>query len=79
MILGERGSFPAPVAGISSKTQIWRWTEVVDWFYKHHKLQMEDVVQNAYTIRGFNETLAFRENPEVYRKIGQLAHKLNNG
>lgn len=79
IILGKRGKggFPAPVAGVTTKTQIWRWTEVVDWFYIHNKMQREDVVQDAYTIRGFNETLAVRENPEVYRKVEQLVHKLN--
>ncbi len=78
LISGARGkgAFPVPVAGVISKTKIWRWTEVLDWMLLHHKLSDKQLIQDAYTIRNFNESFAIRENPTVYEKAGKLAKRL---
>lgn len=79
LISGKRGkgNFPTPVAGVTTTTQIWRWTEVLTWYVKNQKVSTGDeMLKQAYTFREFNETLAARESPEVYRKVGQLVDKL---
>jgi hypothetical protein len=78
LISGARGKgvFPVPVAGVTSKTKIWRWTEVLDWMALNHKLSDKQLIQDAYTIRNFNESFAIRENPMVYEKAGKLAKQL---
>src|SRR5690554_378164 len=68
-----KGDFPTPVAGVTTTTQIWRWTEVLGWYTKNQKMPTaKEMLKQAYTFREFNETLAARENPEIYRKVGQL-------
>lgn len=78
LISGARGkgTFPIPVAGVTSKTKIWRWTEVLDWMALHKKLSDKQLIQQAYTIRNFNESFAIRENPTVYEKAGKLVERL---
>lgn len=78
LISGARGkgTFPVPVAGVTSKTKIWRWTEVLDWMALHKKLPDGQLIQNAYTIRKFNESFAIRENPAVYEKAGKIVEQL---
>ncbi|WP_162344329.1 hypothetical protein [Cyclobacterium salsum] len=78
LISGARGkgAFPVPVAGVTSKTKIWRWTDVLDWMVLHHKLSDKQLIQDAYTIRNFNESFAIRENPTVYEKAGKLVKRL---
>src|SRR5690606_16029502 len=78
LISGERGKggFPVPVAGVTSKTQIWRWSEVLDWLEFHQKLPDKDLLSKAYTIREFNESLAVREKPGVYTNVMKLVERL---
>src|SRR5690606_4143681 len=33
-----KGDFPTPVAGVTTTTQIWRWTEVLAWYSKKQKI-----------------------------------------
>src|SRR5690625_1521064 len=39
LIKGDRGTgdFPLPIAGVTTKTNIWSWVEVIQWFYRHRK------------------------------------------
>lgn len=79
LINGERGkgNFPTPVAGVTTTTQIWRWTEVLTWYAKNQKIPTaEEMLKQAYTFRELNETLAARESPGIYKKVGQLVEKL---
>ncbi|MEX0882283.1 MAG: hypothetical protein WDZ72_02305 [Cyclobacteriaceae bacterium] len=78
LISGDRGkgTFPVPVAGVTSKTKIWRWTEVLDWMVLHNRLSDKQLIQQAYTIRNFNESFAIRENPTVYEKAEKLVERL---
>ena len=80
LINGERGKgdFPTPVAGVTTTTQIWRWTEVLAWYVKNQKMPAtEEMLKQAYTFREFNEALAARESPEIYKKVAVLANKLS--
>ncbi len=81
LISGERGSgnFPVPVAGVTSSTKIWRWSEVSKWFHETKGEENKEEVKAAYTIREFNESLAVRESPESYGRVGELMKNLSLG
>ncbi|MGH9322190.1 MAG: helix-turn-helix transcriptional regulator [Vicinamibacteria bacterium] len=65
LVQGKRGEgdFPAPQSGITGKTLVWSWAEVVRWMFQHDLLADVDVVDTAETIRDINDALDIRDNP----------------
>jgi hypothetical protein len=47
---GERGPgrFPAPAGQLDSKTQVWRWHEVADWFKEKMGIEPPEHEQAAF-------------------------------
>ena len=57
---GKRGTdFPHPIARVTTESPLWAWPEVAAWLEDHGKVE-HIVVEHAYLIRGFNESLEDR-------------------
>tara|TARA_R110002126_G_scaffold3477_2_gene19810 strand:+ start:6153 stop:6716 length:564 start_codon:yes stop_codon:yes gene_type:complete len=71
LINGARGegNFPVPIAGVTSKTLIWSWADVTNWFYTNKKIEDPFIVKQAQVIREINEALEVRNKPFAYKKI----------
>ena len=65
LVEGKRGEgdFPAPQSGISSKTLVWSWVDVVRWLFEHELLEDRSIVDTAETIRDINDALDLRQHP----------------
>lgn len=79
LILGKRGSgtFPHPIAGVTTNTLIWSWAEVVEWFYTNEKINDYEVVETARFIRHCNEALEFRNNALSFESIKNIVAQLD--
>lgn len=79
LINGDRGDgdFPKPLAGVTTKTKIWSWLEVLRWF--HHKNKMDDpqALEQAEVISGINQALEIRNRSESLGRIRQYVDKLS--
>ncbi len=66
LINGERGkgNFPIPLAGVTTKTNIWSWLEVVNWLYRENKLEDIESIERAEIIWSINRTLETRKYSE---------------
>jgi hypothetical protein len=80
LISGKRGSgtFPHPIAGVTTNTLIWSWAEVVDWFYLNNKVTDYEVVEAAKFIRHCNEALEFRNNFISLESIKSIVAELDD-
>lgn len=59
-VKGERASdFPAPVARVTTDSPLWDWVSVSRWMYRHHKLEL-DAVLEAKTVREANIVMLTR-------------------
>ena len=65
LVEGKRGegNFPAPQSGLSSKTLVWSWVDVVRWLFEHELLEDRSMVDTAETIRDINDALDVRHHP----------------
>jgi hypothetical protein len=58
-----RGGFPAPVAGVKGRTQIWRWSEVADWLAKQRETRIApETAAAARTIATVNAVLDLKRH-----------------
>jgi hypothetical protein len=80
LIKGARGSgdFPIPIAGVSSKTLIWSWTEVSKWFHSNDKIEDPYIVKQAQVIKEINEALEMRNESYSFKKINFFISKIND-
>lgn len=80
LIKGARGSgdFPVPVAGVTSKTLIWSWADVSNWFYNNGKIGDLFIVEQAQIIREVNEALEVRNKPNSFKKIQFFISKIEH-
>jgi len=67
---GKRGEgeFPTPHSGITSKTLIWSWAEVVRWLFEHNVIEDRTVLDAAEIVRDINDALDVRENPAIINR-----------
>lgn len=81
LITGARsdGDFPIPIAGITTKTMIWSWKEVVEWFKIKDKGIEPSMLIDAKVIKLLNDALRFRHHPNKIQQIGDYINKLNSG
>lgn len=61
-VLGKRGKgdFPHPVIKIHSKSALWKWSAVAQWFYEQGKINNPSIVNDARTIETINSVLNAR-------------------
>lgn len=71
-----KGEFPAPHSGVTSKTLIWSWVEVVRWLFDHKTITDKSLLQTAETIRDINDVLELRQNPRLLNRRLDLLRKL---
>lgn len=78
LISGKRGpgNFPVPVAGVTTKTQIWSWFEVVRWCIKHNIIKEPAVLDNATVFMEINETLTMRMRSVLPSRVNHFIHWL---
>ena len=55
------GSFPPPIAGLTSHSPLWSWPDVAQWLCKHKAVDHEVVCQ-ANTIHAINQRLKANGN-----------------
>lgn len=60
-----KGDFPTPYSGITSKTLVWSWADVVRWLYDHKVIEDRTLLDAAEIVRDINDALEVRENPAV--------------
>jgi hypothetical protein len=67
LVQGKRGggNFPAPQSGITGKTLVWSWAEVLRWLSDHNMLEDKSVLDTAITIRDMNDVLEVRSDPAI--------------
>ena len=70
LVQGKRGEgdFPAPQSGITGKTLVWSWAEVVRWMSQHGMLEDKPLVEAALTIRDMNDALEVRRDPSIMER-----------
>jgi len=63
IVTGQRGSggFPQPVAGISSRSPLWRWMDVVEWF-RDKKGLARKAAETAAAVAAINDLLDLRRH-----------------
>lgn len=79
LISGIRGEadFPLPIAGVTSKTMLWSWQEVVSWFLDKGKLEDEMIYQKSMTLKQINESLEMRQSESQLKNIRRITKKLS--
>ena len=65
--------FPKPVSGLSGKSPLWRWGEVVQWLYSHQLIRDKKMVEAAQFIEHANAVLGERDP-----KIKAYRHNILN-
>lgn len=53
------GGFPAPAGRIDEKTQVWRWSEVAQWFEEEMGMEIADAPEAAF-LAALNDVLELR-------------------
>ena len=78
LVEGKRGEgdFPAPQSGITSKTLVWSWVDVVRWLFGHKLLDDRSIVDTAETIHEINDALDVRQHPATMDRRLQYVRKL---
>jgi hypothetical protein len=71
-----KGKFPSPCSGVTSKTLVWSWAEVVRWLLEHQRVTDDTILQTAETIRDINDALELRQNPRAFERRLDLLQKL---
>lgn len=80
LIKGSRGSgeFPLPIAGVTSTSMIWSWSDVTDWCYKNGILKNQMAAEFAHFIRNLNIALKLRTDSFTINEIIRLVQVLQN-
>jgi len=67
---GKRGAgeFPTPHSGITGKTLVWSWAEVVRWLFEHNVIKERALLDAAEVVRDINDALEVRENAAVINR-----------
>ncbi len=80
LISGSRGggNFPLPVAGITTKTMLWSWKEVISWLIERGKISDESIYEDAKTLKRINESLAVRKNEIELKSIKRITKLLKS-
>ncbi len=78
LIAGSRGDgdFPLPVAGVTAKTMLWSWQDIMEWLINKDKLEDKSVYDNAVTLKQLNESLGVRKDDNQIRNIRRIAKLL---
>lgn len=81
IISGSRGDgdFPLPIAGVTAKTMLWSWQEVVGWFLEKNKLADNSIYENATTLKQLNESLDARDNEAQLKNIRRISKLIKKG
>jgi hypothetical protein len=53
------GDFPAPAGRIDEKTQVWRWSEVAQWFEEQMDVEVDGAPEAAF-LAALNDVLELR-------------------
>ena len=71
---GERGpgEFPPPMANLTRRSPIWRWTEVASWFEANYGGLCPSDVQDAADVAAINAALELRRNVRDVSLINRL-------
>ncbi len=79
LISGERGNgdFPLPIAGVTTKTMLWSWVEIVTWFLKKGKLEDTSIYNRAITFKQINDSLDFRRSQSTLAAINRITKLLS--
>lgn len=58
-----RGTFPTPVSGVTERTRLWRWREVVDWWTVAYPADLaQEAAELAHAVSEVNEALDRRRD-----------------
>ncbi len=70
LVQGKRGDgkFPTPQSGVTSKTLVWSWAEVVRWLFEHELIEDRSLLDSAEVVRDINDALEVRENPAIINR-----------
>ncbi|MCC5926326.1 MAG: hypothetical protein JJU41_07160 [Bacteroidetes bacterium] len=62
LISGSRGNgtFPVPLAGVTTKTMIWSWVHVCKWLLDNSKITDASVYDDAVAMKQINDILEAR-------------------
>lgn len=78
-VLGKRGNgdFPIPTLKINSKSTLWKWSSVAEWFYKQGKIDSHQIIDDARTIENINFVLnnRYKQQADHRAKITASLHK----
>lgn len=69
-----RGGFPVPVRGATSRTRLWRWSEVAAWMATHDESGDDKSVERARTITTINAALELRRSRKAI--VDQVLERL---
>jgi len=74
LVHGERGpgEFPAPVANLTQRSPIWRWTEVASWFNTHYGSLDPSEIRDASDLAAINAALELQRNVRDVSVINRL-------
>lgn len=74
---GKRGEgdFPIPQSGITGKTLIWSWAEVVQWLYEKRSITNKSSLHKAITIRDLNVALEYLHSPKTMKRRRELLNE----
>lgn len=78
LITGTRGEadFPLPVAGVTTKTMLWSWLEVVNWLFEKDKLTDKTIIKSAVTLKLLNDSLDIRRDKLHLKGINRITKLL---
>src|SRR3990167_587472 len=69
----QENPFPNPVSGLSDKSPMWRWGEVVQWLHVHRLIKDKKILDSATFIEHANAVLGERDP-----KIKAYRHNILN-
>lgn len=70
------GGFPAPLSGVTSTISLWSWASVMNWFVQHNKVDDDESLSQAKTIRDINNVISIHLSPTIIKRQKLLLRKL---
>ena len=61
----RRSHRATPHSGITSKTLVWSWADVVRWLYDRKVIEERTILDKAEIVRDINDALEVKENPAI--------------
>ena len=79
LIQGSRGTgdFPKPILKICTKSPLWRWSAVAEWFYQQGKINDHHVIESANIVEDINAALELR-NKNSFEHKRKILNELEN-